>query len=140
MALLLLCEPCRRGNGMRRLLACTGFVAIVSGFIATPSASAQQSVTWFIGGFVPRAGDSRQIDDVLVQNLLLRHPLVFEVSDCHNVTVGGEWLVAIGNNLEAGLGVGFYQKSVPTINRDRTFANGDEIDATLKLRTVPINA
>jgi len=125
---------------MRRLLACTGFVAIVSGFIATPSASAQQSVTWFIGGFVPRAADSRDINDVLLQNLLQNHPMVFEVSDFHNITVGGEWLVAVGNNLEAGLGVAFYQKSVPTINRDLTFANGDEIQSTLKLRTVPINA
>jgi hypothetical protein len=125
---------------MRRLLACTGFVALVSGFIATPSASAQQSVTWFIGGFVPRGESARDVNDVLVQNLLLRHPLVFEVSDFHNVTVGGEWLVAIGNNLEAGLGVSFYQKSVPTVNRDRTFINGDEIEATLKLRTVPFAA
>jgi hypothetical protein len=125
---------------MRRLLACTGFVALVSGFIATPSASAQQSVTWFIGGFVPRGFESRDPNDVLVHNLLLEHPLVFEVGDFHNITVGGEYLVALGHNLEAGLGVSFYQKSVPTINRDLTFTNGDEIQSLLKLRTVPINA
>ena len=53
---------------MRRLLLSLSAVALVSGFIAAPIASAQQSVSFYIGGFTPRALDARPDDDVLVQN------------------------------------------------------------------------
>ncbi len=53
---------------MRRLLLSLSAVALVSGFIAAPIASAQQSVNFYIGGFTPRALDARPDDDVLVQN------------------------------------------------------------------------
>jgi len=125
---------------MRRLLFCVSAAALMVGFIDTPDAAAQQSVNFFVGGFVPRAEDARASDDVLVGNLSLVHPLVFSVGDFKGGTVGGEWLVAVGNNLEAGLGIGFYQRSVPTVNRDFLDPSGGEIDSTLKLRIAPFSA
>jgi hypothetical protein len=125
---------------MRRLLIATGAVLIVTHVVALPEASAQQSVSFYVGGFVPAAVDSRDPGDVLVGNLSLLHPLVFEVDDFTAGTVGGEWLVALGNRVEAGFGVGFYQQSVPTINRDLVFEDGFEIESTLKLRIVPFAA
>ena len=53
---------------MRRLLVSLSAVALISGFVAAPSASAQQSVNFYIGGFTPRALDARSDDDVLVQD------------------------------------------------------------------------
>jgi hypothetical protein len=125
---------------MRRLVLSAGAVVLVAGFFAVPSASAQQSVNFYIGGFTPRAEDARDVDDVLVGNLSLVHPLVFDVSDFNGVTFGGEWLVGVGRYFEGGLGLGYYQNSVPTINRDLVNSNGNEIESTLKLRVVPFSA
>lgn len=126
---------------MRRLFVSLGAAALVCGFVATPAASAQQSVNLFIGAFHPRAEDARDPEDVLVGNRSLQHPLVFSISDFDGATVGGEWLIGLGDIFEAGLGLGFYQRSVPTVNRDRVFeGTGAEIESTLKLRVVPFSA
>jgi hypothetical protein len=125
---------------MRRLLLSLTAFAVVVGVVAPPAASAQQSLSLYVGGFVPRPEDARDPDDVLVGNLSLVHPLVFRVSDFNNATFGGEWLVGLGNFVDAGMGVGFYQETVPTINRDLINENGNEIFADLKLRIVPFSA
>ncbi len=117
---------------MRRLfisLSAITLVALVAGFVAPPMASAQQSVNLFVGGFVPRSLDARSSDDVLAANL---NYLAFNIKDFNGPTFGGEWLVAVGNNIEAGLGGGFYQQQV---NSD-----GTEIAQDLKLRVVPFTA
>jgi outer membrane protein W len=122
---------------MRRLTA-TGFAALVIlGFVGTPVASAQQQVVFSVGGFSPRSVDARTADDVLVNNLDF---LAFNVSDFSGWLIGGEYLTALGNNFDAGLGVGYYQRSVPTVYNDFVNANGTEIEQTLKLRIVPFTA
>jgi hypothetical protein len=42
--------------------------------------------------------------------------------------------------VEGGLGLGFYQKSVPTVDTDFEHPNGTDIRQTLKLRIVPFAA
>jgi hypothetical protein len=37
---------------------------------------------------------------------------------------GAEYLTALGNNFDAGVGVGFYQRTVPTVYTDFTNSNG----------------
>ena len=134
---------------MRRLLS-SGAVALVLGLAAAPSASAQQSVNIFVGGFIPR-GDQlasgnisgRSSDDVLTANASCTSQFncpTFGLNDFNSVTVGGEWLVGLGNNFEAGLGVGYYGKTVPTVNALLTNANGSEIEEDLRLRVVPFTA
>jgi opacity protein-like surface antigen len=120
---------------MRRLLTFAGIVLI--GTLAMPTASyAQQSVNFYLGGFVPRNFDARDRDDVLLNNDFL----AFRMRDFFGVTFGGEWLVGLGENFDAGLGVGFYSKTVPTIYNDYVNVNGDEIEQDLKLRVVPFTA
>lgn len=121
---------------MRRLVL-VSVVALVLGVVATPIASAQQSFTFYIGGFTPRAEDARSRNDVLVNNLDF---LVFNLKDFNTATFGGEYLVGLGDKLEAGLGVGFQQRSVPSLYRDVVNANGSEIEQTLKLRVIPFSA
>ena len=53
---------------------------------------------------------------------------------------GGEYLTALGDNFDAGLGVGYYQRTVPTVYTDFVNANGTEIEQDLKLRIVPFTA
>lgn len=122
---------------MRRLLLSISAGALTLGLLAAPSASAQQSVNLFVGGFTPRAVDARTDGDVLVRNLNF---LAFDTGDFKGATVGGEWLVALGDNLDAGLGIGFYQRTVPTVYSNFVNANGSEIENDLKLRIVPFTA
>jgi hypothetical protein len=56
------------------------------------------------------------------------------------VSLGGEYLVGLGNNLEGSLGLGFYQRTVPAFYTDSVNANGSEIVQDLRLRVVPFTA
>jgi len=129
---------------MRRLIVSLSGMALVFGFIAAPSASAQQSVNFYLGGFTPRALDARPNEDVLVANgafLSTENKLRgIDINEFNHVTVGGEWLFAMTRNVEGGLGIGFYQKSVPTVYTDSTHENGTDIVQTLKLRIIPFTA
>jgi outer membrane protein W len=112
-------------------------IAVVAGFVAPPVASAQQSVNLYVGGFVPASLDARSNDDVLANNLNF---LVFNIKDFNGPTFGGEWLVAVGNNIEAGLGIGLYSRTVPSVYRALVNADQSEIAQDLKLRVVPFTA
>ncbi|MCU1385517.1 MAG: hypothetical protein JWL71_4214 [Acidobacteria bacterium] len=122
---------------MRRLITAAVATVVFVGLIGTPSASAQQQLSFSIGGFSPRSEDARSNADVLVNDLNF---LAFRVSDFSGPLVGAEYLTGLGDNFDAGLGVGFYQRSVPTVYNDFTNSNGSEIEQTLKLRVVPFTA
>lgn len=100
------------------------------------SASAQQTLNFSLGGFAPRGFDARVEGDALVEN---RNLLVFEMSDFVGGSVSGEWLIPIGEYFEAGAGVGFYRRTVPTVYEDFVDDDGTEIDQDLRLRLVPVS-
>ena len=100
-------------------------------------ASAQQTVNFSFGYFVVRGEDARVDDDVLLVN---RDFLLFDIDDFNSWSVGGEWLVPIGDYLEAGAGLQFTSRTVPTIYADFEDAAGAEIEQELKLRIIPITA
>lgn|SRR5687767_2462402 len=126
---------------MRRMLIVFSAAAIV-GLVAPSPAAAQQSFNFYLGGFTPSSEDARsrsggRSDDVLVNNLDF---LSFNIKDFNNVTVGGEWLVALGDRAEAGIGLGIYSKSVPSVYADLVNEDLSEIEQDLKLRIVPFTA
>jgi outer membrane protein W len=121
---------------MRRFVS-SGVGALVLGLLATPQASAQQSVNFYVGAFTLRAVDGRDRNDVLVNNLNF---LAFDVKDFNSPTVGGEWLIGLGDNFEGSLGVGFHTRTVPTVYLNFVNTNGSEIEQDLKLRVVPFTA
>ena len=129
---------------MRRLLVSSSAVALVLGFLATPTASAQQSVNFYLGGFTPTPLDARGNDDVLFQDSLFLSTLNrangIDIGEFNNATVGGEWLVELGSHFEAGLGLSFYQRTAPTLYTNFTNADGTDITQDLKLRVVPFTA
>jgi hypothetical protein len=128
---------------MRRLLSFS-MLALVLGLFAAPDASAQQSFNLYIGGFTPDSLDSRSTNDVLFQNSTflstLNRESGIDISRFNGVTLGGEYLVGLGRNLEGGLGLGFYQRTVPVVYTDSVNANGAEIAQDLKLRVIPFTA
>ena len=112
---------------------------------AVPASAQDQAVSFNIGYFALRGSDSRVAGDVLNANRCIDstsscEPLLFDVDDFNNATFGAEWLVGLGNFFEAGAGIGFYQRTVPTIYEDLTNVNGTEIEQELKLRLVPFTA
>lgn len=120
------------------------FLAIL--VLAAPRlASAQQSFNLFLGGFAPRSMDGRGTDDVLFQDAAdlqatLNRDNGIDVGQFNGATIGGEYLVRLGSHAEAGLGIGFYQRSVTTSYTDKVHQDGSEIAQDLKLRLVPFSA
>ena len=101
----------------------------------------RNSVGVTIGYFGLRGFDARPDEDVLVADLSQgRYSLLFDVSDFNNATFGGEWLAGVADYLEIGVGVGFYQKTVPSIYDRLVRDDGAEIAQDLKLRIVPMSA
>jgi hypothetical protein len=97
----------------------------------------RQAIGFTLGGFFPKGEDSRVTGDVLFRDL---DDLVFEVKDFTGGSVSGEWLFALGDFVEAGVGAGFYQRTVPSVYRDVMNDNGSEIEQDLKLRIIPFTA
>lgn len=122
---------------MRRFVLSGMAVALVAGVFAVPSASAQQSVNFYLGGFNPRGFDARGTEDVLYQNA---NYLDFSMHDFSSITVGGEWLIALNENVEAGLGIGVYSRTVPGVYTNWVNPNGSDIVTDQHLRIVPFTA
>lgn len=129
---------------MRRLFT-SSVVLILFGGLAAAPASAQQLLNLQIGGFVPTGSQTaggtvindRANGDVLAANIPF---LDFQMTDFNGPTINGEWLFGVGDNVEAGLGIGFYARTVPAVYADLVNSNGTEIEQDLKLRVVPFTA
>jgi hypothetical protein len=119
-----------RSNGLRAVsLAAFAVLAAADG------ASAQQAVNFSIGYFTILGEDARVDGDVLVEN---RDLFLFDFDDFNTVSLGGEWLVPIGEYLEASAGLAFTSRGVPTIYDQFVRPDGSEIEQELKLRIIPI--
>jgi hypothetical protein len=121
-------------------------LALLAGMFATP-ANAQvvqvhrgdlkNSVGFNLGYFAVKGAADRVEGDVLLADLA---SLEFDIGDFSGFTFGGEWLYGFGDFLEAGVGVGYYQKTVTSAYRDLMNANGSLILQDLRLKIVPITA
>lgn len=126
---------------MRRLLSITALAVLVSTVLAAP-ASAQSSLNIYFGGFSPNGEDSRVkgngvSNDVLVNNL---DAFAFDIKDFRGGIVGADYLAGFGEFFEAGLGVGFYKRTVPSIYLTDVDQFGDPIEQDFKLRIIPLTA
>lgn len=106
--------------------------------IALP-APASADVTFGVnaGYFALRGEDARDRNDVISRNLDF---LAFELDDFNGFTFGGEVYVGLGKYFEAGGGVGFYRRTVPSVYSGFVDRDGSEIEQDLRLRVVPVSA
>lgn len=105
--------------------------------VTSGASDLHQAVGVTVGGFFPKGEDGRVAGDVLLADL---DSLAFDVKDFKGGAFSGEWLVGLGEFLEAGVSAGFYQRTVPSVYRRSVNANGSEISQDLKLRVVPLTA
>lgn len=122
---------------MSSKLAWTAATALVVSLVHADTARAQQTLNFSVGAFVLRGEDARVEGDVLVEN---RTIYVFDFGDFTAPSLHAEWLVPIGDYFEAGAGIGFASRAVPTIYDGFTRPDNTEIEQELKLRTVPMSA
>jgi hypothetical protein len=106
--------------------------------VSTPTSESRSTVNFTIGYFALKGLESRVDEDVLLNDLQNVHPLLFEIKDFNSAIISGEYLFALGSNFEAGVGVGYSQRSVPSVYADLTRPGGVEIEQELKLKQVPV--
>jgi hypothetical protein len=106
--------------------------------VSSSNSEGSQTVNFHIGYFALKGLDSRVADDVLLADLQNQQPLAFLIKDFNGAPIGGEWLFGVGRNFEAGVGLGFFQRTVPSVYADITHPSGAEIAQDLKLRMVPV--
>ena len=97
----------------------------------------RHSIGFGLGYCALRGEDSRADNDVFNVDL---EDLAFEIGDFNGALFEGEWLVGVGEYLEAGVGLGFYQRTVPSVYRRFQHEDLSEIEQDLKLRVVPFTA
>lgn len=109
--------------------------------LAPRTARADNLFGGYVGGFLPRAEDGRVAGDVLRENLSFR-TLIDEDFDnplraFNGPLVGGEYLIGLGDFVEAGVGLGFYQRTAASVYTDFVDVDGTEIQQSTKLRVIP---
>ena len=101
--------------------------------VSARPALAQQTLNVSVGHSMMRTG--RVATDILQ---IEHNDFLFDTSDFNGLTVGGEWLMPIGRLFEAGAGLSFSRRTVPT-GHIRVFnSDGSPITKDLGLRQVPI--
>ncbi len=133
---------------LRRVLQCASAAAVLAVVSAVPAQaqvtrvdSGNHAIGFNVGFFSVKGFDSRVDDDVLVANLSQgEFSLAFDPKDFSGATVGGEWLIGLGDYLEAGIGAGFYQRTVPSVYDRKVRDDGRELEQDLKLRIIPMSA
>ena len=125
----------RRGDSMFRRIVLSSVVTLSSLGFAVSSAGADQLFGFKMGYFALLGGDSRVESDVLNENI---ESFTFLVEDLNNATAEVEWLVGLGNHVEAGVGLGYYKRTVPSTYLDFIEDDGSEIVQDFRLSIVPI--
>ena len=120
---------------MRTRAGGAAFITAVALLLPSVPASAQQTLNVSLGYFTLRGEDARVENDVLTDH---RNTLEFELKDFHGPTVGAEWLVPLGGFIEAGAGMAFSRRTVPSVYARFVDVDGSEIEQDLRLRIVPV--
>jgi hypothetical protein len=122
---------------------CSGLVMAAAVFTAAPVFAQDQGFSVSLGYFAPTGTEGRVAGDVLNADRCIDvtfqcEPLLFNTGDFGGVSFNGEYIVGLGKFFEVGGGLGYYQRTVPSVYQNLTFPDNSEIAQDLKLRVVPI--
>jgi opacity protein-like surface antigen len=130
----------------RRVLQWGAVAALLAVAAAVPAQaqvtrvdSGRQAIGFNLGYFAVKGLDSRIDEDVLLADLSQGTlSLAFDVKDFSGFTFGGEYLIGLNDYLEAGVGLGYYQRTVFSVYAQKVRDDGSEIAQDLKLKIVPL--
>jgi hypothetical protein len=130
---------------MRRSVLVSTFV--VAALAAAPQIAAADTLFGGnLGAFIPRGLDGRTSGDVLAENIGFRTFFDddFNQDPIHklftNVTFGGEVLFGLGDFVEAGVGINYFQSpKQESFYTDFTDVDGTDIIQTSQFRIVPVS-
>lgn len=131
---------------LKLLCSASAAAVILIGSVAPAQAQitrveSRNAIGFNLGYFSVRGLDSRTEGDVLFANLTQgEYSLAFDVKDFNGATLGGEWVFGLSDYLEAGVGAGFYQRTVPSVYEQKVRDDGAELEQDLKLRIIPLTA
>jgi Outer membrane protein beta-barrel domain len=116
---------------------------LVTALLGVPVAAHADSLFGFhAGGFFLRGEDGRTDGDVLVENLSFRTLIDADFDEPLKVfnggTISGEYLYGIGDFIEAGVGIGYYQKDEASYYTDFEEVDGTDIIQDTKIRLIPV--
>jgi hypothetical protein len=110
-------------------------------FLPASARAQSQAINFSVGAFIPKGFDGRSNDDVLVTELSQgMYSLSFDVRDFNGATFGAEWLIGLGDYIDAGVGINYYRRTVPSVYAQRVHPSGAEIEQDLRLRIAPLTA
>ena len=118
---------------MANRFSCVFVLAVAALAASARPALAQQTLNLSFGHFMMPSEGRVETDILLIEH----NDLVFDVNGFNGATFGGEWLVPIGNLFEAGAGVSFSRRAVPTVHV-AVNSDGSAIPRDLDLRQAPI--
>jgi opacity protein-like surface antigen len=104
---------------------------------ASPAAGWASGLELRIGGFFPRAQSDLFQDDAELYSPAGEQRGV-KKSDFNGVYGGAEYSFNVADHVEMGLSIDGYSKKIPTVYRDFTRPNGNEIEQDLRLSIVPV--
>ncbi len=122
---------------MRSRLTWTAAALVAASLLTADTVAAQQTLNLSMGAFAAKGESGRVEGDVLIAN---RDLFLFDFSDFTTPALTAEWLIPIGDYLEAGAGIGFATRTVPTIYDQFVRPDGSEIEQDIRLRNVPMSA
>jgi outer membrane protein W len=119
---------------------------LLTALAAAPrAASADLLLGGNFGAFIPRGLDGRKTGDVIAENLTFRTYFDddFDQDPIHklftNVTFGGEVLFGLGDFVEAGVGINYFQSpNQESFYTDFTDVDGTDIIQSTQFRVVPV--
>jgi hypothetical protein len=96
-----------------------------------------------VGYFAPTGSDNRVPGDVLNADRCIDvsfqcEPLLFNTGDLGGASISGEYIMGLGRYFEAGVGIGYYQRTAPSVYSQLTYPDGSEITQDIKLRIIPV--
>jgi outer membrane protein W len=120
---------------------------VVAALAAAPQIAAADTLFGGnLGAFIPRGLDGRTTGDVLAENITFRTFFEddFDQDPIHklftNVTFGGEVLFGLGDFVEAGVGISYFQSpKQDSFYTDFTDVDGTDIIQTSQFRVVPLS-
>jgi opacity protein-like surface antigen len=112
---------------MRRI----ALAALASAVLLAPAApAAAQGLDLRVGAFFPRADSNLFRDDEILYTV--------SKSDWTGVFGGAEYSHRLGENVELGVSIDYYERQIDTAYRDYVDGRGNDIFQTLRLEMVPV--